>query len=225
MSKVFFTGCTHFDHANIIGLANRPFTSVDEMNEVMVENWNKTVKPNDEVFHLGDVVYGRSANSAGYWFSKLNGRKTVILGNHDEGLDFFNSDAGVKGVQNYCDLKRGGKHFILFHYPMEDWDRRYKGSIHLHCHTHQTALERPSLPHIYGSGLSGHPNDTPGLVLPAKYPADQFCNRFNVTVEATGYKPISMDEILHRSQGGSYTTLEEILAKADERFPGRTRES
>lgn len=203
MSKVFFTGCTHFDHANIIGLANRPFNSVEEMNDVLVHNWNSVVKSNDEVFLLGDIAYGPSSNSAGYWLSKLTGRKTIILGNHDDSKGWFDVDAGVRDVQNYYDLKRKGHRFILFHYPMEDWDGRYRGSIHLHCHTHQKQLERPSIPYIETSGLSRYPADplpsTVGLTLPGNYPEGLYCNRFNVTVEATNYTPISMDEIIARS--------------------------
>lgn len=215
MSKVFFTGCTHFDHANIIRLADRPFGSVDEMDDVLVQNWNKVVKPNDEVFHLGDhtygVVDGNQLERMTFWNERLNGRKHLILGNHDT-CSTWNEDGhltrnfinfGFSSINRYLDLKRNGKRFILFHYPMEDWDGRYKGSIHLHCHTHQKVLERPLLPHIAGSGLTGHPNDGPsgGLALPGKYPAEQLCNRFNVTVEATNYTPISLDEILERSQG------------------------
>lgn len=216
MSKVFFTGCTHFDHANIISLADRPFGSVEEMNETLVENWNKVVKNNDEVFVLGDFTYHNEDHSwqhrATFWNAQLNGRKYLILGNHDEverwqdnvpmqTTKFLN--CGFSAIYNYLDLKRGGKHFILFHYPMEDWDRRYKGSIHLHCHTHQKVLERPLVPYIETSGLSDHPADQPpsksGLTLPGNYPEGQYCNRFNVTVEATNYTPISMDEILDRS--------------------------
>lgn len=214
MSKVFFTGCTHFDHANIINLAGRPFGDVEEMNWELVERWNAVVGTNDEVFHLGDFTFPDDDHSwkyrATFWNARLNGRKYLILGNHDEverwqdhkpmqTTKFLN--CGFSAIYNYLDLKRNGKHFILFHYPIEDWDWRYKGSIHLHCHTHQKQLERPLLPHIYGSGLSGHANDTPGLALPAKYPAEQLCNRFNVTVEATNYAPISMDEIIERSKG------------------------
>ena len=207
MSKVFFTGCTHFDHANIIRLADRPFGSVEEMNEVLVENWNKTVKPNDEVFHLGDhtygVVDGNQLERMSFWNEKLNGRKHLILGNHDdletwnEGMHSKFLNCGFSSIHQYLDLKRNGKHFVMFHYPMEDWDGRYRGSIHLHCHTHQKVLERPLLPYVENSGLTME-SDT-NLVLPARYPEVQYCNRFNVTVEATKYTPISLDEIVARS--------------------------
>lgn len=198
MSKVFFTGCTHFNHENIIDLASRPFANTHEMNEKLVENWNKAVKPNDEVFHLGDVAWDIGfgpRESVEYWMGRLHGRKTLIVGNHDRELRWDSHKMGYWGfreIYNYLDLKRNGKHFILFHYPMEDWDGRYRGSIHLHCHTHQKLLERPLLPHIRDAAG--------GLALPDKYPKELLCNRFNVTVEATNYTPISMDEIIALSE-------------------------
>jgi calcineurin-like phosphoesterase family protein len=54
---IFFTGCTHFGHANIIKLAQRPFASIEEMNEVLVERWNSTVGSDDTVYHLGDFSW------------------------------------------------------------------------------------------------------------------------------------------------------------------------
>ena len=53
---LFFTSDTHFDHARIIELCNRPFSSVEEMNETMIERWNARVKPHDVVWHLCDFT-------------------------------------------------------------------------------------------------------------------------------------------------------------------------
>jgi calcineurin-like phosphoesterase family protein len=53
---IFFTSDTHFNHKNIIKLCNRPFTSIEEMNEKIIENWNNIVKPEDIVWHLGDFA-------------------------------------------------------------------------------------------------------------------------------------------------------------------------
>ena len=64
MSKnIFFISDTHFGHANMLQFTNydgtrmRPFDSIEELDELMIENWNKMVKPTDKIYHLGDVVY------------------------------------------------------------------------------------------------------------------------------------------------------------------------
>lgn len=72
---------THFNHKNIIKYCNRPFYSVDKMNSFMIEKWNSTVKEGDIVYHLGDFWYKEIPNI------KLNGRKRLILGNHDNGKE------------------------------------------------------------------------------------------------------------------------------------------
>lgn len=81
-SKIFMTSDNHFSHKNIIEFCNRPFNSVEEMNEKMIENWNKVVPDDGLVFHLGDFAWG------GYQEYKkirerLNGKIILIKGNHD----------------------------------------------------------------------------------------------------------------------------------------------
>lgn len=79
---VFFTSDTHFGHERIISLCNRPFDSVEEMNEVMIDNWNSVVGPKDIVYHMGDVALGRIAESLPL-VGKLNGDIALVPGNHD----------------------------------------------------------------------------------------------------------------------------------------------
>lgn len=59
-SKVYFTSDTHFYHSNIIGFCKRPFKNVEDMNETLIENWNRVVSQDDIVFHLGDFCLGGS---------------------------------------------------------------------------------------------------------------------------------------------------------------------
>jgi calcineurin-like phosphoesterase family protein len=78
----WFTSDTHFGHANIIKYCNRPFTDVDEMNEAIVENWNRVVAADDTVYHLGDVALGPWEK----WdevLTRLNGHKILVVGNHE----------------------------------------------------------------------------------------------------------------------------------------------
>ena len=76
----FFTSDTHFNHGHIIKYCNRPFISMEEMNETIVQNWNKTVKQKDIIYHLGDVCWGLPD----IFLKKLNGYKILIQGNHDK---------------------------------------------------------------------------------------------------------------------------------------------
>ena len=81
-NKTFFTSDTHFGHAAIIQYCSRPYKSVEEMNQVLIDNWNSKVKKDDIVYHLGDFIFGGSK----LWyeiFSKLNGNIVLIMGNHD----------------------------------------------------------------------------------------------------------------------------------------------
>src|SRR5512137_2991157 len=81
--KTFFTSDTHFDHKNIIQYCHRPFDSVDEMNEALVDNWNRTIAPEDLVYHLGDFTLGdiRHFNK---WADQLNGHLRILPGSHDD---------------------------------------------------------------------------------------------------------------------------------------------
>ena len=90
MADICVISDTHFNHAAILtfkdyaGKSPRTFDSVEAMNETMFNNWNSVVKPNDTVYHLGDVLFGVDKDQ---WlsenFSRLNGKKKLILGNHD----------------------------------------------------------------------------------------------------------------------------------------------
>lgn len=132
MSETFYSSDTHFGHANIIKHCNRPFSSVEEMNEGLVKAWNDTVTPQDTVYHLGDVTWGY------FDINRLNGTKILILGNHDKEREigkYFDE------VHYYLELKKilpKGKSLQLMHYPIESWNGKFHGSLHLHGHTHGT---------------------------------------------------------------------------------------
>lgn len=140
--NIWFTSDTHFYHTNIIKFCNLPFSYVEEMNETIIDNWNKKVKPGDLIYHLGDVIFG-SPEQTRATLKRLNGDKILIQGNHDNKhrlTPYFDS------IHDYLFLKNIGKsqkHFVLFHYPIEEWASKYHGSIHLHGHSHGNALVVP----------------------------------------------------------------------------------
>ncbi len=93
----FWTSDTHFGHEGILRFepVNRPFATVEEMNEVLVERWNAVVGPQDMVYHLGDVAMGKIADSLPV-MSRLNGRKVLIPGNHDRVFSGMKSAQQIK---------------------------------------------------------------------------------------------------------------------------------
>lgn len=81
MADTYLTSDNHFWHANVIKYCNRPYYSVEEMNEAMIYNWNSVVKPEDTIYCLGDFSFaGRSVE---LYSSRLNGNKILVPGNHD----------------------------------------------------------------------------------------------------------------------------------------------
>lgn len=125
--KTFVVSDMHFDHANIIKLANRPFSNVEEMNDKIIENWNSVVGSKDIVYILGDITMGKSVATVFEFLARLNGNKTIVKGNHDK-----NTISDI----SYIERKINNVNFVMFHYPIEDWNGKYKGSIHLHGHSH-----------------------------------------------------------------------------------------
>ena len=82
MGRVFVTSDSHFGHRRIAEYANRPYSSVEEMDEDLIKRWNEVVSNDDIVFHLGDFAFGSVEKQKAY-FDRLNGAKYLILGNHD----------------------------------------------------------------------------------------------------------------------------------------------
>jgi calcineurin-like phosphoesterase family protein len=131
MSKKFAISDLHFDHKRIIELCNRPFASVEEMNEQMVARWNSVVGANDDVFFGGD--FGFNDKKVSGWFEKLNGVKHLVVGNHDHNAT---KKLGWYSVHTRMEVEHDGTLFVLDHYPIEDWNKRYHDSVHLYGHVH-----------------------------------------------------------------------------------------
>lgn len=108
--NTFLIADTHFGDDNIRRYENRPFESVSEMNEKLIENWNSVVRKHDEVFVLGD--FGAEGNEKEF-LSRLNGIKYLIKGNHDTKSNEYYRSAGFKEVYDMPVIFRG--FWILSH--------------------------------------------------------------------------------------------------------------
>ena len=131
--KIHFFSDAHFDHKNIIKYCNRPFNSTHEMNQALVENWQKSVGINDTVFFLGDMSYGRDRNPIDYWLGKRAGKISYIRGNHD--IDIINH-ADV--IHSHYGINYNNYQFLLMHDPHRP--RGYEGWI-IHGDKHNNNLK------------------------------------------------------------------------------------
>ena len=167
---IFFTADLHFGHENIIRHCNRPFASADEMDKALTRNWNATVGPRDEVYILGDFTMKPAAQAHEY-LAALNGRKYLIQGNHDKFLNGFEPFAGdFEWIKDYHVLKHEGRKFVLFHYPIAEWDGFFRGVLHLYGHIHNSPTSTARLP---DGGLA-----------------------FNVGVDCHDFRPVNIEKIL-----------------------------
>lgn len=129
-TMIYLIGDLHLDHTNIIQYCNRPFKSVDEMNDTLVKRWNETVGTEDIVYYLGDISYGRGSRDGSWWWQKLNGKKTLIKGNHDRKY----SIKGITPVYRWHIVELGGIKFLLVHSPTYDKPEWDGWIIHGHHH-------------------------------------------------------------------------------------------
>lgn len=131
---IFFTSDTHFGHGGALGLYRRPFTSVAAMNAAIVERWNETVGPDDEVWHLGDFAIRQPQAVVAELLARLHGRKHLLTGNNDPPAT--TELEGWESVQPYAEITAETVSLVLCHYPFRTWRGMGKGWLNLHGHCH-----------------------------------------------------------------------------------------
>jgi len=188
MPSVFLISDTHFGHEKTCtvfkredGSPLRPFSSAEEMDEYMVKAWNERVRPNDKVYHLGDVVIAKKSLSI---LSRLNGDKILIRGNHDifKLKDYTEHFRDIRGYHVMNGL-------ILSHVPVHsDSLARFGCNIHGHLHANRVKKAR---------GVDAKT----GEIL---YSNDIDVRYFNVSVEQIDFTPILFEDACKRitEQGG-----------------------
>jgi len=137
MQKTFFISDTHFYHKNIIEYCNRPFKNVEEMNQTLIDNWNKVIKPEYLIFVLGDfALTGKDKTTE--ILSQLNGEKFLIMGNHDRRKSTkYWKEVGFNEVSKYPICL--DDFYWLSHEPMIMCDKSHY--INLHGHIHNNKLD------------------------------------------------------------------------------------
>jgi len=171
-NNIWFTSDWHANHSKIITLANRPFKNCFEMEQKLIENYNKVVHKNDLVFLQGDMNFG-SRKRFDKMIDQMNGKKHFIMGNHKDYAYKEGTMEKFVWVRNYYDLwvqdpdAKGGKQLIcIFHYPIEQWRNKHYNSIHVCGHSHGR--------------------------LPLRKGMER---RIDVSVEAWNYYPVSYEQI------------------------------
>jgi calcineurin-like phosphoesterase family protein len=163
---IFFTSDLHYHHKNVIRFCNRPYSSVEEMNKALIDNHNKVVGHDDTTYFLGDLFFCQMGEAISI-MSRLNGKKRLILGNHDKVI------RNNKLLQNqfeiiYQDLYQetiDGIHVVMCHYPLLSWNKASHGAFMLYGHAHNNI------------------------------PFDPLYRRLDIGVDAQNYAPISWEEI------------------------------
>lgn len=164
MSKVWFSSDTHFCHDRGFVYEPRGFSSVEEMNEAIVQRWNSVVAPEDTVYLLGDVML--NDNVKGIEFLKqLNGQIHILNGNHDtkSRIALYADCPNVIDTNIYAWVieYRGGYTFYVSHYPtmtsnLDNDAPLKKHVINLYGHTHQKTNFYQDTPFMYHVGLDSH---------------------------------------------------------------------
>lgn len=166
MPEIFFTADLHLGHSRVIEYSRRPYSNVDEMNEALIENWNRVVGKSDSVYVLGDFAFVRPPEAVRF-AQRLNGaQKLLIFGNHDKRLR-DNKPFMQEWVwgKDYAEITIGDQKIIMSHYPFLTWAKSHYGSWDLHGHCHNSLKPDPH------------------------------ARRVDVGVDAWNYAPVSFDEI------------------------------
>ena len=131
-NKIFITSDTFFGRSSIIDIAKRPFKTVEEMDSVLIENWNSVVSEEDIVYHLGNFAWSPVVTDN--VLKVLNGSIRFMLGDFDDALkeviEYYN---GIDLFKD--DIHKDYKHkIVLSHWPLAEWPGKDKGIYHFHGH-------------------------------------------------------------------------------------------
>ena len=173
-SKVFFTSDSHFSHFNVAKLCNRPYSSRSEMNQCLIDNWNKVVPEDGIVIHCGDFMLSHKMGFKEYskYINKLNGTIYLTRGNHDR-IDLGNYDN--KLIVNDCMHIQVEKTTIYAqHYPC----LAFNGDIQVFGHIHTLSDGK-----VHG--------------LDSDVPAKLKFNQYDVGVDQNNYTPINYNQLIN----------------------------
>lgn len=189
----FFIGDMHLGHKNCIAFDNRPFLTIEEHDQTLIENWNQSVCDDDEVYILGDFSFYNAKKTENI-LRNLNGRKYLIIGNHDMKFLDRHVRAQFEECVPYKEIRIINSEFIdgkitlvLSHYPIPCFNKHYYGAYHFYAHVHNSFEE----------------NMMQSIRRQMKDLYDKPCNMINVGVMMPWmeYTPRTFDWIINQEYG------------------------
>lgn len=142
MRKLYISD-THLLHERLLEMQPRAFGSIEEHDEHIIAKWNSVVRDEDIVYHLGDFAFqlARQKDRIHWYFSRLKGRKNLIIGNHDvdEDGNLHPTLASLAWEEEPTWMKftrDGGKKLVLCHYALREWQGYHSGAVHFYGHSH-----------------------------------------------------------------------------------------
>jgi calcineurin-like phosphoesterase family protein len=141
MPNTWFTADLHLGHANIIRYCSRPFSTVAEMDQTLLERLNASVKANDILHFLGDFSIGNPARVLEYRRRIRCKKILAVPGNHDKQARKLKEE--FSWHDNLGEVSIHGQPIVLCHYGLRVWNRSNHGSWHLYGHSHGRLPEVP----------------------------------------------------------------------------------
>ena len=174
---IYYISDTHFKDQKIFDKCKRPFKSVDEMEEVIINKWNKKVNDEDIVYVLGDIGKDDDPYTIDI-FNKLKGHKHLIVGNHDHDMLEDIKKSNVFESIKFINLIMDGEYKVcLCHYPLMDWMEFNREGLLVYGHIHNKTANNGEL---YGKIKDFYKN------LPA----------FNASADVINFEPRTLDELI-----------------------------
>jgi len=171
---IYYISDTHFGHKNILSMDHRPFSTIEEMDDALIQLWNERVTNEDDVYIVGDFAF-RNGKTASWYLQRLVGRKHLIVGNHDlitiqdkKAMEHFVSVEKMKLIAD------NDRTVSLCHFPVAEWNGKRRGGYHVFGHLHCRRDE-----------------------------VFDFMSRFDHALNAgcmlNGYRPVTLDELIENN--------------------------
>lgn len=167
MSTAYFTADWHLHHKNVLEFSNRPFKTIEHMEEYFLNEINTKVKAGDRLYVLGDLSLGKPEQLFEFIDQIECHNLFVIRGNHDKTLDRLYQEMPhlFTWVKDLAGIKVNSQYIVLCHYALQVWNRSHHGAYCLFGHSH------------------------------GNLPVDITALKMDVGVDAVGYTPISFEEV------------------------------